>query len=75
MANLINFDAIPEAKRPDVKLNMLAYMPNAEPDKYTDLEWVEKQWREIFKKANKNGNDIRIMKAAEPIDDIFESQS
>jgi len=70
MSNIINFKAILESKRAEVNLNLLAYMPNTEPAKYTDLEWINEKFWEILKKANKNGHDIRVMQAALSIEEI-----
>ncbi len=67
---ILNFDEIPASKRAKAKLNILACKPNKEPDKYTDLEWIDELIWKRLEKWNKHGKEILDDLAAEPVEDI-----
>ena len=77
MAAILNFDAVPVAKRAQAKLNILAKMPNNETTddnppmaRYTDAEWFnEIVWRFLIR-VNRHGHDILVDQAAAAVIDI-----
>jgi hypothetical protein len=81
MSDIINFDAIPEEKRAEAKLNILTKFPNdqlidvpANPDfgkpKYTDMQWLNRLVWDFLKRLNKKGHDIRVRRSASEAIDI-----
>lgn len=77
MADILDFTAIPAAKRSQAKANILAKMPNSEMTednppvaKYTDTEWLnEIVWRFLIR-VNRHGHDILVDQAAAAVIDI-----